>query len=121
MSTPSIVLDSAILTSSQAVEIPIARPTNFLSLAPVQSASYPRSQPPTPAATKSGDAPILSPALASPPKNGTGPSADEIAAVLKARRSSSVSSDGSEKKRFLKLGPVFWGGEPGVGDWAEEE
>lgn len=39
------------------------------------------------------------------------------------RRSSSLSSEGStgsvQKRRFLKLGPVHFGGD-GMGDWSEE-
>ncbi len=52
-----------------------------------------------------------------------GPSPDEIAAALKTTRSSStstVSSEGLGRNRFLKLGPVHWGGTPGVSDWADE-
>lgn len=47
------------------------------------------------------------------------------AELLKTRRSSSSGSDGStagspmQKKRYLKLGPVHYGGD-GKGDWSEE-
>jgi hypothetical protein len=48
------------------------------------------------------------------------PNAEAIdSELLKTRRSSSISSDGStQKKRFLKLGPVHFG--EGDGDWSEE-
>jgi hypothetical protein len=75
----------------------IRRPSTFLSLAPVSSESYPKSAPEVDASVP------ISPPL-SPVQH----------------RSSSVSSVG-EKQRFLKLGPVFWGGVPGQDDFAVEE
>ncbi|CAL3973640.1 hypothetical protein PZA11_005812 [Diplocarpon coronariae] len=72
----------------------------FLSLAPATSASYPVKQ-----------AAVSKPAIA-----GAGP----VVTADKARRSSSLSSDGSlmQKRRFLRLGPVHFGN--GEGDWSEE-
>jgi hypothetical protein len=47
--------------------------------------------------------------------------AGDVDRTVKTRRSSSVSSDGVSPRKFLKLGPVFGGGEPGVGDYADDE
>jgi len=96
----------------------------FLSLVPVQSASYPL--PPVLGAvaanTKKDTTPdmVLSPAVPTLSRDEvlTGEMVDH---AIKFRRSSSVSSDGVGPRRFLKLGPVFWGGTPGVGDYADEE
>ncbi|PUU83098.1 hypothetical protein B9Z19DRAFT_1098806 [Tuber borchii] len=86
----------------------IRKPTGFLNLAPVQSSSFPKS-------------PSLSPV--------TGPlsavvDAPPLSPLQKAiHRSSSTSSVGSatEKRRFLKLGPVHWGGAIGENDYAIED
>ena len=105
------------------------RPSTFLSLAPTTSASYP--------STPLIKAPIPQSPLQEPtqtPRNtradltparleavvAAAPSAETIdSEPLKTRRSSSLSSDGStQKKRFLKLGPVHFG--EGDGDWSEE-
>ena len=49
------------------------------------------------------------------------PGGEEVdAELLKTRRSSSLGSDGSSKKRFLKLGPVHFGEGDGKGDWSED-
>ncbi|KAI9705836.1 MAG: hypothetical protein M1836_005242 [Candelina mexicana] len=102
---------------------------SFLTLAPVQSASYPTSPVSTSNTSKRSSeqvtpGPSISiPAIASPSENTTGPSAAEIAVALKTTRSSSTSTVDSEstgRNRFLKLGPVHWGGNPGVSDWADE-
>jgi len=85
----------------------IQRPVTFLSLAPVQSASYPKA-PQSPVAATTTEA-------AKPADNIiTGPSAQ-----FTSRRHSSTSSIGSQ--RFLKLGPVHWGGNSGEDDYAIEE
>ncbi|KAI9817099.1 MAG: hypothetical protein M1827_001211 [Pycnora praestabilis] len=94
--------------------------SNFLVLSPVHSDSFPTSPKSKPSTTN--DSAILSPSL----KAGAGPSVDEISDLLaKTRRSSSTSSSNSSEKgtpkfRFLKLGPVHWGGEQGMSDFAEE-
>lgn len=102
----------------------------FLVLAPTQSASYPLARVTTTSANvivESNDkssptspSVVTSPLLAPAPKPTTTTSTDgnEFLAADKSSRSSSISSDGA-RTRFLKLGPVHWGGEPGVGDWAE--
>jgi hypothetical protein len=75
------------------------RLSNFLTLAPKTSDSYPRTQNKQPKASTlpTGDA------------AEAGKLEDAIAAVSK-HRTSSVSSDGSKSRlRFLKLGPVHWG------------
>ncbi|RPB25267.1 hypothetical protein L211DRAFT_822773 [Terfezia boudieri ATCC MYA-4762] len=80
----------------------IQRPATFLSLAPVQSASYPKA--PTSLAVKS------------PPADNI---ITEPSVQFTARRHSSTSSVSSQ--RFLKLGPVHWGGNSGEDDYAIEE
>ncbi|KAK4458788.1 hypothetical protein QBC42DRAFT_299972 [Cladorrhinum samala] len=66
------------------------RPSQFLSLAPSTSDSFPRKP--------SNAEPLTTEALAS------------ISAAPKQRRASSLSSDASKNQfRFLKLGPVHWG------------
>jgi hypothetical protein len=86
----------------------------FLSLAPTTSASYPVAKSPP-------KSPVQAPTI--PTQQTT--SAETVSAVIpesvKTRRSSSLSSDGSAKRRFLKLGPVH-GGEAGegLGDWSED-
>ncbi|KAF2453494.1 hypothetical protein BDY21DRAFT_367025 [Lineolata rhizophorae] len=82
------------------------RPSVFLVLAPVHSDGYP-----------SGPMSPRSPPAADSPASPMG-----IAVADKARRSSSVSSASSAASgpaRFLKLGPVHFGGEPGVPDFSE--
>lgn len=101
----------------------------FLSLAPTTSASYPSTpsvkspapQSPLQAAIKT---PNNTMAKSTPARAVNATSATSSAAVidesLKSRRSSSLSSDGSnQKKRFLKLGPVHFG-DGGKNDWSED-
>ncbi|TVY45980.1 hypothetical protein LSUB1_G000211 [Lachnellula subtilissima] len=111
----------SLLPTSKAVLLP--QLTNFLSLAPTTSASYPsspRSKLPLPTTT-------LAPALA--PENAGAEASPTIPEVLdmKIRRSSSSGSDESvsgsptQRRRFLKLGPVHFGMDgDGKGDWSEE-
>jgi len=92
------------------------RPHTFLSLAPTTSASFPINKSPVP------QSPVR---IQTPPVDSIPAQATQIATaideVLKQRRSSSLSSDGSvQKKRFLKLGPVHFGEGDGKGDWSEE-
>ncbi|RPA80625.1 hypothetical protein BJ508DRAFT_307264 [Ascobolus immersus RN42] len=79
------------------------RPSNFLCLVPVQSASYP---------TQPVARPLASPTAEAKP----------VDAVPVQPRSASVSSAVSvgDKQRFLKLGPVFWGGNAEDDDYAVE-
>lgn len=90
----------------------IQRPATFLSLAPVQSASYPKA-PASPAAKSPAES-SLPAAVTETPKP-----ADNIItepSQFTARRHSSTSSVASV--RFLKLGPVHWGGNSGEDDYA---
>jgi hypothetical protein len=93
---------------------------SFLSLAPVQSASYPLQPTAGAASPNVAKATIPDGGIPNPPRDLV-LSAEEITRAEKTRRSSSVSSEGISPRRFLKLGPVFWGGEPGVGDYADDE
>jgi len=60
-----------------------------------------------------------SPVTAPTETSAASPGALGLEEVLKTRRSSSLSSDGSIKRRFLKLGPVHFGEGDGTGDWSE--
>lgn len=101
----------------------------FLSLAPTTSASYPstpavKSPAPQSPVQAAADTPNNTMAEPTPARALTitpaMPSAAVIDEALKTRRSSSLSSNGSsQKKRFLKLGPVHFG-EGGNGDWSDE-
>ena len=93
---------------------------SFLSLAPVQSASYPVQVATGAASPNVAKATAPDSGVPTPPGDLV-LSAEEVTRVEKTRRSSSVSSEGISPRRFLKLGPVFWGGEPGVGDYADDE
>jgi len=105
------------------------RAPRFLSLAPTTSASYPSTPAmKSPAPQSPVQAPMDTPnnTMADPTParalNTTPamPSAAVIDEAIKTRRSSSLSSDGStQKRRFLKLGPVHFG-EGGKDDWSEE-
>jgi hypothetical protein len=101
----------------------------FLCLAPTTSASYPSTpaiKSPAPQSPLQAAADTSSNTMAdsAPAKalNTTPamPSAAVIDETVKTRRSSSLSSnESSQKRRFLKLGPVHFG-EGGKGDWSEE-
>jgi hypothetical protein len=92
--------------------------TKFLVLAPVSSDTYPMSHPPA-ASTRAASA--LAQVAPAPAKDLA--AAPLVEATPKGRRSSSssISSAESVRLRFLKLGPVFGGGDPSVGDYADEE
>ncbi|KAA8910780.1 hypothetical protein FN846DRAFT_774767 [Sphaerosporella brunnea] len=93
----------------------IRRPSTFLTLVPVQSASYPKAPPKSPELpTAAIPAAIYDVAPISPPLSPT------EAELKPVRRASSISSVG-DKQRFLKLNPVFWGGIPGEDDFAIED
>lgn len=91
----------------------IRRPTTFLCLAPVHSTSFPKQ----PESSKPATATNAGSAVESPP-----PSPMIRPSSIRNRRSS-TSSIGSvnEKRRFLKLGPVFYGGAIGEDDYAIED
>lgn len=82
------------------------RDSTFLVLTPVMSPTYP-SQPALPATTSPLSPPVGS--VTSP----------IIEPIKKARRSSSISSTSSFTKRYLKLGPVHGGGDPGITDYVD--
>jgi hypothetical protein len=99
-----------------------ARPHTFLSLAPTTSASYPVNP-----ITKSPvpKSPVQAPtdptaAAATQATTPAVPAPSALEEALKTRRSSSLSSDASGKRRFLKLGPVHFGEGDGNGDWSED-
>jgi len=86
--------------------------STFLVLTPVMSSTYP-SQPASPT-TSSPQSPSVNPVTAC--LNST-----IVEPIKKERRSSSISSTGSFGKRYLKLGPVYGGGDSGVPDYADVE
>ena len=102
--------------------VPVAeerRAHTFLSLAPTTSASYPstplvKNQVQNPGNTQTRTLqPVVAPAVPNPAV---------INEALKTRRSSSLGSEASAKRRFLKLGPVHYGEHQGgeAGDWSED-
>lgn len=120
--TPSELL--ALAFSGQQNQVPAAgeraqaQTHMFLMLAPTTSASYPKS---TVVKAEEGKPAIRTEeeealAINSPIATAT----PAVPGEQKARRSSSLSSDESvtQKKRFLRLGPVHFGA--GQGDWSEE-
>ncbi|EON69021.1 hypothetical protein W97_08279 [Coniosporium apollinis CBS 100218] len=95
-------------TNAPADASPDARPrrdSTFLALAPTQSNSFPASPPSMSPRNSVAAVDAVEPALGMETK----------------RRSSSVSSGEAGRARFLKLGPVHYGGEMGVSDYAEQE
>jgi hypothetical protein len=89
----------------------IRKPEGFLSLAPVHSETFP----------KPSVSPKLSPTTVVADAVIDSPPSTPIHKPM--HRSSSTSSVGSvaEKRRFLKLGPVHWGGAIGENDYAIED
>jgi hypothetical protein len=96
----------------------------FLVLAPVSSASYPMHPPVR--SPKVEATPTINPTekwfipaeISSSPIDRSEKTAEVEYMPHKSRRSSSVSSSESfGRPRFLKLGPVHFGGEPGVPDF----
>ena len=109
----------------------IAPPMTFLSLAPTTSSSYPLHRRSSSATTTiSASVPTLDATTASnesaiieePASNSTSianPIAGEIAlTAARTRRTSSMTSNGSNAKRFLKLGPIH-GWEDHSDVWSE--
>jgi len=84
----------------------------FLSLAPVLSSSYPSQ----PASRSSSLSSVDASALAGQPEPEQAvdltSSAEPSDQMVKERRSSSMSSNSSARRRFLKLGPVHGGDQP---------
>lgn len=110
----------------------IAPPTTFLSLAPTTSSSYPTHRRSSSTAEKPVEAVDAAAASAAsnesaiieePAANSTtiaNPIAGEIAVALtnRTRRTSSMTSSGSNGMRFLKLGPIH-GWEDHSAVWSE--
>lgn len=121
---PHDALDAP-LPSQAAHTFRIARPSSiFLVLSPVTSSDYPSH---ALSRTSSVDAPVPTKPLLSSITQALGSavdltgSAEASEQVQKDRRSSSTSSLGQSKRRFLKLGPVHNGGDPGVSDYVDFE
>jgi len=93
------------------------RNSTFLILAPEHSDAYPQqtsrtsSTSSTAVDTSATEASAVDATTAAEPTDMT----------KKTRRSSSISSTGSTGRRFLKLGPVHFGGDPRVSDFVEAE
>jgi len=85
------------------------RDSTFLVVTPVRSATYP-SQPASPA-TLSPRSPSMTACVTSA----------VVEPIEKERRSSSMSSIGPFSKRYLKLVPVYGGGDPGTPDYVDIE
>ena len=107
------------------VGLPVGLPHSFLSLAPTTSASYPVSRKNNPASeaakapiTEDGQVDIPLAIISVPQVSGH--------EMLNASRSSSMSSEASnaspsQRKRFLRLGPVHDGEHADEnGDWSEK-
>jgi hypothetical protein len=113
------------LPSQAAHTIRIARPTSiFLVLSPVISSDYPSNastQVPSTASSVSSKPLLASMAPAVGSAIDLTGSVEASEQVHKDRRSSSTSSYGPFKRRFLKLGPVHNGGEAGVSDYVDFE
>ncbi|OJD34472.1 uncharacterized protein BKCO1_230001 [Diplodia corticola] len=98
------------------------RPSNFLVLAPTASANYPTSPKAlAPAAPASKEPVSPTEDLGSPVVKPTDNVAPEIAATPRDHRSDSVSSTGSARFKFLKLGPVHFGKGDSETDFADAE
>ncbi|KAF2839428.1 hypothetical protein M501DRAFT_1016509 [Patellaria atrata CBS 101060] len=133
--TTSTIQPSSSSVRSQSTPAPPAlerRGSSFLSLSPIASDSYPLLRRPSTflvlSPKASGSSYPVTPLVSPPAVNSTVNPLSLVPEVgnqtVQAplhRRSSSVSSDGSARPRFLKLGPVHFGGEQGVGDFAEVE
>ena len=110
MSAPQdIAVDAAVVAQSTAQKAGLRRPVTFLTLSPVHSESFP----------KAPQSPELAPVAVPAASVAQVVSAPGSPTELKIHRNSSSASV-SEKKRFLKLGPVFWGGNVGEDDYALE-
>ncbi|KAF1808128.1 hypothetical protein P152DRAFT_453137 [Eremomyces bilateralis CBS 781.70] len=83
-----------------------APPTTFLCLVPVHSDSFPSSH-------------LRSSSLPSPPALPSVPEQPIMLVDQQRRTSDSSTTSTGSALRFLKLGPVHFGGEPGVGDYAD--
>jgi len=95
------------------------RDSFFLVLAPVMSSDYP-TQASSRASSVVSTKPILTGELSGSAIDTT-ESAEPSEQIKKDRRSSSTSSFGASRLRFLKLGPVHNGGDPGVSDYVDIE
>lgn len=100
----------------------IPRPDSlFLVLAPVMSTDYPS---PVSSRASSVVSAKPSPTIVGEPATSAVDETEPAEAMVqfqKDRRSSSTSSYGAFRRRFLKLGPVHNGGEAGVSDYVNIE
>ncbi|KAJ2904512.1 hypothetical protein MKZ38_007844 [Zalerion maritima] len=124
---------SAPYTPKNEQPLPERRLSNFLTLAPTTSESFPQnprsrhqsiSHLTRPLPLTHGPLPADPAAVVSPPRSMSSSLISLSEATPKSRRSSSMSSDSSSSKgrlRFLKLGPVHWGEHQGdhKEDWHE--
>jgi hypothetical protein len=98
------------------------RDSLFLVLAPVMSTDYPSS-----ASSRTSSIDSIKPSLGKLPSESSESAIDMTEPaeaglhINKDRRSSSTGSYGAFTRRFLKLGPVHGGGDPGVSDYVEIE
>jgi len=120
MAAPSTAENTKPVAKEQSVPVShLPRESEFLVLAPVLSNSYPAMSPLFRSTS------IASESAASSDEANTAVDTTTIAeidsALKKTRRSSSVSSTGSGRTRYLRLGPVHWGGEPGIADFVEAD
>ncbi|KAF2664084.1 hypothetical protein BT63DRAFT_100631 [Microthyrium microscopicum] len=93
------------------------RDSTFLVLAPESSSGFPKEDSRSSSMSSTASKPILDNVAVDGSAIDTTAPADLVVPV-KDRRSSSVSSNGSAR-RFLKLGPVHFGGDPKESDWVE--
>jgi len=119
---------STIAAATEKVVATVNKPRSlsvFLELAPVLSTSYPAQPSSRTSSTASSVPPKFDPSLLAvePATSAVDLSAPAEASdqTHKDRRSSSVSSTSSARQRFLKLGPVHFGGDPLESDWVDAE
>jgi hypothetical protein len=119
----NLIEENPVTTIPTAVIAGIRRPHTFLCLAPVHSASFPKA-PQSPAmspATITAEPSIataMEESILPPPASPT----TELKHKAVHRSSSSASAvSATDKQRFLKLGPVHWGGNIGDDDYAIED
>jgi len=115
----AVVENSKVETAS----LPVSMPHTFLSLAPTTSASYPAPRKIAVAAkaliTQDGQVDVVSAIVSTPEIFGQDMSSASRSSSMSSEASADVSS--SQRKRFLRLGPVHHGAHADeLGDWSEE-
>lgn len=96
------------------------RNSAFLILAPEKSEPY-LQQPKETSRTSSTSSTATDASVLDTSAVDTTTEAEPNEATQKTRRSSSISSTSSARRRFLKLGPVHFGGDPLESDFVEAE